>query len=143
MDTGRSGACGSQNGAPRGHKGAQAGLRLAPALLPSHSTILLHTLHKNIRGFRHGVLLTERLSVCFHQTDGMHYTLHQLKPTAPRSCFHSAQLPRQPAEAGQEKETAANTSCDRADVHGLVGGGRQRGERYGAHKREVSVEVRI
>ena len=30
------------------------GLRLAPASLPSHSTMLLHTLHKNIRGFRHG-----------------------------------------------------------------------------------------
>ena len=38
------------------------GLRLAPASLPSHSTMLLHTLHKNIRGFRHGVLLTERAS---------------------------------------------------------------------------------
>jgi hypothetical protein len=41
------------------------------------------------------------------------------------------QLPRQPAEAGQEKETAANTSCDTDDVHGLVGRrrGRQRGRR--------------
>eukprot|EP00900_Chrysochromulina_parva_P020333 jgi/Chrpa1/2933/Chrysochromulina_OHIO_Genome00008971-RA len=60
------------------------------------------------------VLLTEHLSVCFQQTDGRHYTLLllQVKPTALRSCVHSAQLPRQPAEAGQEKETAANTSCD-------------------------------
>ena len=30
------------------------GLRLAPASLPSHSTMLLHSLHKNICGFRHG-----------------------------------------------------------------------------------------
>jgi hypothetical protein len=57
--------------------------------------MLLHTLHKNIRGFRHGVLLTEYLSLCFQQTDGRYYTLLllQVKPTALRSCFHSAQFP--------------------------------------------------
>ena len=96
----------------RAHIRRDGGLRLAPASLPSHSTMLLHTLHK-ISVASVMVLLTEHLSsVCFQQTDGRHYTLHlrQFKPAALRSCIHSAQLPRQPAEAGQEKETAANTS---------------------------------
>ena len=39
------------------------GLRLAPASLPSHSTMLLHTLHKKIRGFRHGAAHRAPLSL--------------------------------------------------------------------------------
>ena len=51
----------------------------------------------------------------FEQTDGtQHLPLYmtKLKSPAARRCFPSAPFPSQPAEAGQEKETAANTSCD-------------------------------
>jgi hypothetical protein len=60
------------------------GLRLAPASLPSHSTMLLHTLHKNICGFRHGVMLTERAS--------QSASSRRMGDTTPCSCCRSSPL---------------------------------------------------
>jgi len=62
----------------------------------------------------------------FEQTDGtQHVPMYMPKLKSPAAWSPSAPFPSQPAEAGHEKEDAADDACDGTDVHALVGRGRR------------------